>query len=265
MRLARDARKLPAVAAAVWMVLSAFFPAGCGKKLPEAGATRTIVLPGGVPMEMVWCPPGRFVMGSPERDKDHFENERRHRVTLTQGFWMAKYEVSQEQWRSVMGKFPLWEKWKGAEWPVTRVSWQDCRKFCQQAGNGLQLPTEAQWEYACRAGSRGAYAGTGRLDTMGWYAGNSGEDRQPVGELAPNAWGLYDMHGNVWEWCEDAYKEDLGTASVGDPVEREGTARVLRGGSAWEWEAACRSAFRKWAAPSFRLEFSGFRPVIPGE
>lgn len=159
----------------------------------KAGETKTISLPGGVTMEMVWCPPGTFMMGG-----DDDENPP-HQVTLAKGFWMGKTEVTQTQWKSVMENNPACNK--GDDLPVENVKWDDCREFCEKLG--VQLPTEAQWEYACRAGSTGPYAGTGKLDEMGWYGDNSEGNTHPVGTKQPNAWGLYDMHGNVWECCAD--------------------------------------------------------------
>ena len=195
-----------------------------------AGETKTITLPGGVTMEMVWCPPGTFKMGG------------EHQVTLAKGFWMGKTEVTQAQWKSVMGNNP--SDYKGDDLPVENVSWNDCQKFCEKMG--LQLPTEAQWEYACRAGSPGKYAGTGNLDDMGWWGGNSGEKTHPVGQKQPNAWGLYDMHGNVWEWCADG----------------DGSYRVLRGGSWYNSDARyCTSSYGAHVSPSDASNYIGFRLV----
>ncbi|MDO4571257.1 MAG: formylglycine-generating enzyme family protein, partial [Planctomycetia bacterium] len=154
-----------------------------------------------------WCPAGEFMMGSPSGEKGRYNDEKQHRVTLTQGFWMLETQVTQRMWQSVMGNNP--SKWKGANLPVEQVSWNDCVKFCEKiselSGLKIQLPTEAQWEYACRAGTMGAYAGN--LGSMAWYDSNSGGRTHEVKTKQPNAWGLYDMHGNVWEWCSDWYGE----------------------------------------------------------
>lgn len=234
----------------------------------RAGETKTLALPDGATMEMVWCPPGSFTMGSPETEEgrtgsaSRSHNERQHRVTLTKGFWMAKTEVTQKQWKSVMGKNP--SKFKGDDLPVENVHWFDCRNFCDKSG--LQIPTEAEWEYACRAGTKGAYAGTGRLDDMGWHSGNSGRRTHPVGEKAPNAWGLFDMHGNVSEWCwdyVDAYPDTAVTDPTGPAVMDRGriALRGLRGGN-WERDAKdCRSADRGGGLPRDRYGRNGFRPV----
>ena len=228
---------------------------------PAAGATKVVTLPGGEGMEMVWCPAGTFTMGSPkeEEGRDQF-GEDQMQVTLSKGFWMAKTEVTQRQWESVMGNNPSWRK--GDDLPVDGVSWVAALWFCRKAG--MQLPTEAQWEYACRAGSTGAYAGN--LDSMAWYVGNSGGTPHPVGQKRPNAWGLHDMHGNVLEWCADWSECRMDTTAVTDPTgPASGTGRVLRGGS-WVCDAEhCRSA---WSGimnePEYSVRTLGFRPVMGG-
>ena len=227
--------------------------------MPKAGDTKTIVLPGGAKMEMVWCPPGEFMMGSPESEMGRKDNETQHRVTLTKGFWMAKTPVTQAQWGSVMGNNPA--KFKGQDRPVECVSWGDCIEFCRKAGQGLQLPTEAQWEYACRAGTTGAYGGTGRLADMGWYYVNSGLKTHPVGQKQPNAWGLYDMHGNVWEWCADCYGDYPNGPVTAPQGASFGSYRLLRGGG-WDGDAGgCRSAYRYHFNPSLAYDYLGFRPA----
>ena len=165
-------------------------------------------------------------MGSPPGESGRFDDETQHRVTLTEGFWMAKTEVTQKQWKSVMGNNP--SHFQGDNLPVECVSWDDCVEFCRKAGHGLQLPTEAQWEYACRAGSETPYfwgnaLNGDRANCNGNYPcgttvkGPYKEKTTPVGSYQANAWGLYDMHGNVREWCADWYTEDLGTRAVTNP------------------------------------------------
>ena len=224
-----------------------------------AGPTKTITLPGGATMEMVRCPAGSFSMGSPPGETGRDDDETQHRVTLTEGFWMAKTEVTQKQWESVMGDNPSYHK--GDNLPVESVSWDECMEFCRKTG--LQLPTEAEWEYACRAGTTGDYGGAGDLDTMGWYSGNSGNETHPVGRKQGNAWGLQDMHGNVWEWCADWY--DGGYYAKSPGVNPQGPAsgvyRVLRGGCYWSDPRLCRSANRSWSDPGYRDGDYGFRPV----
>ena len=234
------------------------------REIDRAGETKTIVLPGGATMEMVRCPPGRFLMGSPERE---MYVQFQHPVTIPKGFWIAKTEVTQKQWKSVMGTNP--SKHRGDDLPVENVSWEECAEFCRKVG--LQLPTEAEWEYACRAGSAGPYAGrllptteewmqsrltgsnpydgTGGLAEMGWYDENSGREPHPVGEKLPNAWGLHDMHGNVEEWCVDYVEHS--------PPEDH----YALGGSYDSEGRSCRSFDRRWRAGGSESDNIGFRPV----
>lgn len=264
----------------------------------QAGDERRIRLPGGALMELVWCPPGSFVMGSPATEEGREFNETQHRVTLTKGFWLAKYEVTQKQWNSVMPHNP--SRWKGDELPVETVRYEDCTNFCKKTG--MSLPTEAQWEYACRAGSTTALpngnirilseANAPALDDIAWYSGNcsvgwrgaDGEDTKgwkekqypgglagthPVGRKLPNAWGLYDMIGNVAEWCADRCDtrqhgvEDYPHRDVEDPTgARKGEYYVGRGGSWGSKSCGCRSASRNRAGSSSRCEYLGFRPCV---
>jgi len=197
-------------------------------------------------LELVYIPAGNFLMSSPESEsgRSRFAGREgpQHRVTLTKGFYLGKTEVTQAQWEKVMGFNPSLFKGAGRELPVDTVGWKDCRTFCEKAGGGLRLPTEAEWEYACRAGTQGPYAGD--LDEMGWYLGNSDGATHPVGGRKPNAWGLYDMHGNVWEWCQDII-DKYSNEAVTDPAgpEKDGE-RVLRGGSWAAYASDCRSAAR---------------------
>ncbi|MDO4629501.1 MAG: formylglycine-generating enzyme family protein, partial [Planctomycetia bacterium] len=208
-----------------------------------------------------WCPPGDFMMGSPESEKDRLSWETQHRVSLTRGFWMLETEVTQEMWRSVMGNNP--SSFAGARNPVENVSWNDCQEFCtklkQKLGITIGLPTEAQWEYACRAGTTGPYGGSGDLDDMGWYYDNSGSGTHQVGTKQANAWGLYDMHGNVYEWCQDWYGsyDESPTSDPSGPS--SGSRRVVRGGSWFNGAKLCRSADRVSYSPELRIDFLGFR------
>jgi len=234
----------------------------------EAGAVKKFVLPGGATMEMVYCPPGEFMMGSPTTEEGRYEDETQHRVRLTNGFWMGKYPVTQAQWKSVMGNNP--SRYKGDDHPVERVSWEECQEFIKNVNIQLncdaRLPTEAEWEYACRAGTTGAYGGTGNLNDMGWYCDNdSGHETHPVGQKMPNAWGLYDMHGNLWEWCNDWY-DDYPSSSVTDPQgPATGDNRILRGGSRCILARLCRSAQRNSNLPAYREHSNsfGFRLCCP--
>ena len=227
---------------------------------PKAGATKTITLPGGAKMEMVWCPRGTFMMGSPKSEKGRKDDETQHQVTLSKGFWMAKTEVTQEQWKSVMGNNPSkhTSRRNGDNLPVEQVNWDECRLFCEKAGNGMRLPTEAEWEYACRAGSTGAVSGGA------WFKGNSEGRTHPVGEKKANAWGLHDMHGNVVEWCADGYG-NYPEAAVTNPQGRDRTdEKVIRGGCYWSEAQDCRSACRRkhssWC--DAHENYLGFRPVM---
>jgi formylglycine-generating enzyme required for sulfatase activity len=200
----------------------------------------------GVPLEMIFVPGGSFKMGSPEgvgRD-----NERpQHDVTVP-GFYIGKFQITQAQWEAVMGKNP--SSFKGdPDLPVENVPWNDAKQFCeklaQMTGNAYRLPSEAEWEYACRAGTTGDYAGD--LDAMAWYRDNSGSKTHPVGQKQPNAFGLYDMHGNVWEWCEDVLHDSYNEAPTDGSAWLSGgdsTYRMLRGGSYFGYAGHCRSAYR---------------------
>ena len=178
---------------------------------------------------------------------------------------MAETEVTQGQWKGVMGDNP--SEFKGDDRPVERVSWDDCQKFIATVNARLpdvqmRLPTEAEWEYACRARKGGAYGGTGKLDEMGWYDWNSGNQTHPVKQKRPTAWGLYDMHGNVWEWCADYWYGEYPSGSATDPPgPASGSFRVLRGGSWIDRDSNCRSAGRDRSDPGFRFRDLGFRLV----
>lgn len=238
-------------------------PEGTGENVHQAGDTMTITLPGGATMEMVWCPPGTFMMGEFEFPMFQENDEILHEVTLSQGFWMAKTEVTQKQWMSVEARYANPSEHQGDDLPVECVNWHDCEGFCQRAG--LELPTEAEWEYACRAGSTGDFGGTGKVETMGWCGEAWGAERlHPVGQKKPNAWGLYDMHGNVREWCADYYG-DYPEEAVTDPTGSVGGLddfHVLRGGASGDKWMNCRSAARFKCPPSHKGSFYGFRPVL---
>ncbi len=217
----------------------------------------------GVSLEMIYVPGGRFNMGSPEGDGSDSERPL-HEVTVP-SFYIGKHQVTQEQWQSVMGANPSVFK-DGKNLPVETISWNDAKEFCKKlsrmTGKEYRLPSEAEWEYACRAGTTGDYAGD--LDALGWYDGNASGKTHPVGEMEPNAYGLHDMHGNVWEWCEDVWHDTYdGAPNDGKAWLSGGDTgrRVLRGGS-WNYNGNyCRSADRGRFAAGYRYISIGFRVV----
>ncbi|MBP3694335.1 MAG: SUMF1/EgtB/PvdO family nonheme iron enzyme, partial [Thermoguttaceae bacterium] len=218
----------------------------------------------GIEYAFRWCPAGSFTMGSTKND-----DEKPHSVTLTKGYWMLETEVTQGMWKSLKVQKRDSSSFTGDDLPVETVSWHECREFCKALSSKLNmkvdLPTEAQWEYACRAGTTGAYAGD--LDAMAWYYSNSGSKTHPVGQKKANEWGLYDMHGNVWEWCLDVYEEDFYVRSPSsDPCnwkdENSGSDRVFRGGGWSTYAGSCRSARRYYYVPGLRDYYLGFRIVL---
>ena len=229
----------------------------------------------GMGMEFVLIPAGTFQMGcSSEAEQCDAGEKPRHEVTISKPFYLGKYEVTQAQWEAVMGNNP--SHYKGADRPVELVSWDDVQEFigklnAKEGHIGYRLPTEAEWEYAARAGSAKAYGfgdDVGQLGNYAWYRVNSGEETHPVGQKRPNAWGLHDMHGNVWEWVQDRYGE-YSAGSAADPADpagpQAGELRVLRGG-AWDQTARrCRSASRIMGPPGARVGAVGFRLALsPG-
>ena len=226
-------------------------------------------LPGVAEMEFVWIPPGVFQMGSPESEEGRSSNEGPlHEVELSRGFWLGKYEVTQGEWESVMGETP----WSGGSYvqehpahPAVHISWDDVQEFIGRlnaaAGDSLyRLPSEAEWEYACRAGTQTRWSfgnDTSQLGDYAWYyanAWNVGERyAHAVGTKLPNPWGLYDMHGNVWEWVQDWYGSSYyNSPRVDPPGPTSGSSRVLRGGSFYRGAQDSRSAPRISASPGFR-------------
>ena len=220
----------------------------------EVGAQR-------VRLVFCWCPPtlpGQpFLMGSPPDEPDRRDNEAQHPVDFPQGFWLARHPVNQQQWQAVMGANPS-QRGQGDLHPVDSVSWNDAQEFCRKAG--LRLPREAEWEYACRAGTTTPF-GIGSGDYLNAQMANFdggnpyGSGREafkwllrgrtlPQGSFPPNAWGLHDMHGQLWEWCEDVL---------------EARIRVLRGGDWFIFGGDARSAFRTRTAPDSRYDVIGFR------
>ena len=219
-------------------------------------------------MKFKLIPAGTFTMG----DASGQDDETPHEVTLTQPFKMGVHEITQAQYEQVMGVNP--SRFKGADNPVENVSWDDAVEFCRrlselpaekEAGNVYRLPTEAEWEYACRAGTTTKFSfgdDESEFGEYAWHDGNADDKTHPVGGKKPNAWGLYDMHGNVWEWCQDLYG-DYPSGTVTDPTgAAQGSYRVIRGGS-WNRPAEdCRSAYRNRDYPSGRFGYDGFRVCL---
>jgi formylglycine-generating enzyme required for sulfatase activity len=216
----------------------------------------------GVLLTLVEIPAGSFQMGTAGDTGD----ERQHEVTISHAFWLGKFPVTQGQWQAVMRSNPSCFKGAGLDAPVESVSWEDARNFLSklnemQSQFTFRLPTEAEWEYACRAGTTGETYGP--MDAIAWYHDNSGETTHPVGQKQPNAFGLYDMLGNVWQWCQDWHREIyyLFSPPVDPPGPSIGPSRVFRG-SAWDVKAKhVRSAIRNYAPPDVCAAGLGFRAV----
>ena len=235
---------------------------------PVAITEVLLTIPGSmpVPLRMVRIPAGSCVMGSPE-GVGHADEHPRRRVRISRPFLLGVHPVTQAQWEAVMGSNP--SRFTGdSERPVDSVAWTDCQEFLGKlSGMGIgtfRLPTEAQWEYACRAGTATRYFwgdDAGRMGEYVWYRENSGEQTHPVGGKHPNPWGLFDMNGNVLEWCSDWYAPYTAGGKTDPTGPAKGTDCVMRGGSWNCGPAYCRPAARGWCAPFCRYEFYGFRLV----
>lgn len=227
----------------------------------------------GIRCRLRWIWPGTFLMGSPESEPERSDDENQHEVTIFEGFWLAETACTQGLWNEIMGENP--NNFKGKHLPVENVSWDDCQQFIdklneRKPGLDLRLPTEAEWEYACRAGtvtpfSFGDNITPEQVNYNGNYPYNNGEKGEyrgkavPVKSLTCNDWGLYAMPGNVWEWCKDWYAKYPSEPVVGPEGPDTGSLRVLRGGcwfrSAWRCRSACRFSYE----PGFRYVYIGFR------
>ncbi len=256
------------------------------------GKNFTTSIMGTTKLEMIWCPPGTFMMGSPANERGRDDNETLHQVTLTKGFWMGKYEVTEAQWNAVY-------KIEGGavDMPKDGLYWGNVIAFCDRLtkseraagriseGYKYTLPTEAQWEYACRAGTTTALNSgydlmvapnyvDENVDEVAWYNLNAFDGAlqapklQKVGQKLPNAWGFYDMHGNIAEWCLDRHEYDAVLADYGsdaatDPyINSENNAVVCRGGSVFSSREQCRSASRGYSSASNIEPYLGFRIVL---
>ncbi len=217
----------------------------------------------GVNFTMVGVQGGAFQMGSNDEDDDA---EPIHNVTLS-SYYIGQTEVTQALWKAVMGSNP--SDWKGDNLPVEQVSWDDCQTFItklnQLTGEHFRLPTEAEWEFAAKGGrqSRGfKYSGNTNIDYVAWYDGNSGSKTHPVATKSPNELGIYDMSGNVWEWCQDRYGSYSSSSQTNPVGPSSGSERVVRGGSWYDFAGGCRSAFRSGYTPDFRDRNLGLRLVL---
>jgi formylglycine-generating enzyme required for sulfatase activity len=235
---------------------------------PEEKITNTLG------MEFVLIPNGQFMMGSPEDEPGRYAGESPYLVNLTSHFYLQTTEVTQGQWKILMGNNPSSHKGCGDSCPVEMVSWDDVQKFIKRLNekegtDKYRLPTEAEWEYACQAGNATAFPNGGitelecgrdpNLDAIGWYCGNSKNRIHPVAQKEPNAWGLHDMPGNVQEWCQDwfgVYPYDEVTNPKGPP---KGTYRVMRSGVWYSPARDCRCASRFGSPPHYRFRHIGFR------
>ena len=217
-------------------------------------------------MEFVWVPAGTFLMGSPTDEAGRYRDERQHEVRISEGYWMKKHEVTQGEWEAVMGTNPSYFSDCGPRCPVEEVSWDDTQELIRRlnsresrSGNVYRLPTEAEWEYGARAGTPGARYG--ELGAVAWYRANSGYRTHPVGQKRPNAWGLHDMLGNVWEWVGDWYGEYPSGPATDPGGPGSGTGRVRRGGGWYDNARLVRSAYRFSISPGARGSTFGFRVV----
>ncbi len=242
-------------------------PPAIANRVAEPGRNFTT---GTAEVPMIWIAPGTFFMSDPLGSDDDTW------VTLSRGYWLGRTEVTQEQWQAVMENLPSPSFFRGSDRPVDRVSWTSAMEFCRKvtereraagrvpAGYEYTLPTEAQWEYACRAGTTGPFAG--ELAAMAWFGANSDKQTHPVAQKQPNAWGLYDMHGNVAEWCADGYGGYPG-GHVTDPINAyDGPAaamtRIVRGGAFNATVGECRSAMRYRYMMSYAMAGVGFRLAL---
>ena len=291
----KKARKLSRRTKAGIAVIMACLAAG-GIWYYMAGQTRhwqetELDLGNNVKMRLVLIPAGKFMMGSPATEAGRNSDEGpQHEVTISKPFYMGVFEVTQEQYEAVMGVNP--SNFKGTKKPVETVFWDDAVEFCKKlsarTGKKVMLPTEAQWEYACRAGTTTTFhtgdalkPGQDNADfsqtsnpgvwdkIMAWVGMSSGQktiQTTPAGSFSPNGFGLYDMHGNVFEWCSDWYDDSYANAKNQDPTGSDsGSLRVLRGGSWGSAPQGCRSALRAWFSPDLRSGDVGFRVAVDSE
>jgi formylglycine-generating enzyme required for sulfatase activity len=248
-------------------------PAPAKTATPDQVAAFVAQFAGATGIKLVPIAAGTFVMGSTAGQGISFEDEvPQTKVTLTKDFYLGATAVTQGQYEAVMGTNPSSFKTAGKDAPVESLSWAEAVAFCKKLtdreraagrlpeGFIFALPTEAQWEYACRAGTTGPTAGD--LDAMAWYDKNSGKTTHPVGQKQPNAWGLYDMNGNVSQWCADWYGLYPGNSATDPSGPETGVGHISRGGGWCDGTELCRSATRFYSSPELRLNFLGIRVAL---
>jgi formylglycine-generating enzyme required for sulfatase activity len=230
-------------------------------------------------MKMIWVEGGEFMMGCTSEQSDCDEDEQNVRRVTVDGFYIGMLEVTQSQWEKVMGTSVYQQKSKangnstygvGPDYPMYYVSWDEVTEFCRllsnKTGKIYTLPTEAQWEYAARGGKKAdgtKYAGSNMIDAVAWYTDNSGSSTHPCGTKRANALGIYDMSGNVWEWCKDWYSSSYISYDTNNPTgASSGSHRVNRGGSWGSSATICRVADRNYYSPGSRYYILGFRVVL---
>jgi formylglycine-generating enzyme required for sulfatase activity len=210
-------------------------------------------------MQLVFITAGSFTMGSPYENEMRQDDEKPHNVIIERGFYMSATEVTQAQWTAVMGHNKSFHK--GDSLPAEKMSWKEavvfCEKLSEREGKTYRLPTEAKWEYACRAGEESP--SMDQLGDTAWYAMNSGGRTQPVAQKQPNAWGLYDLLGNISEWCADGYVADY--AADADTI-AQSRSKVIRGGAFDSFPPACRAAARTSGPAAYKYAQTGFRVVL---
>jgi sulfatase modifying factor 1 len=279
-----------ALAVVTWLLAARNAPAqapeATSKKLAAGTRAGQECDSNGLKMKFCWCPAGKFTMGSPKDEKGRFDDEDQISVTLSRGYWLGKFEVTQREWERLMGttlreqrdkankSFSLYGE--GANYPMYYVNHEEATEFCRKLSDQerragrlpadweYRLPTEAQWEYACRAGEKARFTfgdDESELEKYAWYLKNSDNATHEVGQNRGNSWGLHDMHGNVCEWCRDWYAKDLPGGTDSD-VPEGASRRVLRGGCWSNGGKHCRSANRDWDAPGDRYDDYGFRVAL---
>ena len=239
------------------------------KRLEEATQALKTFTVGGVSFNMIRVEGGRFLMGAPENESDAHDNEKpQHWVNLSD-YYMGETVVTQALWKAVMGTNPSYPSFKGDNHPVTQVSWADCQKFIkklnEKAGQKFRLPTEAEWEYAARGGNKSKgykYAGSNYVEDVAWFAYNSGSKTHPVKGKKPNELGLFDMSGNVWEWCQDWWGSYSNSEQTNPKGLLSGSSRVDRGGGWSDTSGSCRVSYRDCTAPAYTSRSLGFRLAL---